>query len=782
MLAPKGISLHVPERNHLLTMAALSFLLGCLSASQLFPGGWIYAVLTAALACSLLLKRMGRKAGIAVAIFFWALGLLRAYIAADVEQPAPGLYEVTASVSGSASIRSENRMSFVLTDVALDGQPVSGNAYATLTSYDEPLPGLFDGARIRMQGYVYLPTGKSGAPHFDFRIWTLENGLHFGISGYSGLSVENTVQTAPIIDPWHRIREWMTRTMERVMGDEARVAIAMLLGERSGMSDEEREAFSELGIAHVMSVSGLHVSIIGSILCRLMDKLRLRRAAQWLILSVFLAAYCALTGFCAAAIRAAVMMLAYSFARLCLRHPDRLTVLMGSMLFVLLFNPLYAYSAGFVLSYCAMLGITLFSPAIGEMLCPPLQKRPKTKSGRLLRRLRKSVCGILTVSITAQLGVLLPTMAYFQQVPTYGLLINMLIVPLVSYVLLPLYAAVIPLSFIPWLGEAAGALAAGLTRLLLWLVSLLSCLPYASLRTVKPGLPVCLGLGLSILLFSRRLPGSFKRRALCSLLIAILTLGGAYLSRPADLRYIQLDVGQADSALILDGTKTILIDAGEDGGAALDYLMAECRDIDALVITHLHMDHIGGVEQLLNSPIEIRHVYLPRNACLQKADSQALALLERIRERGIPVTELARGDELRYNKTSLQVLWPASQHQRTGHDANEFSMAMLIDLDGYRILSAADLPSLYENYAAVPADIVKVAHHGSNDSTSAAFLRFVAPRFALISASGTRFLPHPETLMRLEENGTQVLRTDESGDIVLTVEDGVLRIAPYKAR
>ena len=84
-------------------------------------------------------------------------------------------------------------------------------------------------------------------------------------------------------------------------------------------------------------------------------------------------------------------------------------------------------------------------------------------------------------------------------------------------------------------------------------------------------------------------------------LVLALAAGGAYASRPAELRYIQLSVGQADSALLLDGNQTLLIDAGSDGESALDYLLAEGRDIDALFITHLHLDHIGGVADLLDA-------------------------------------------------------------------------------------------------------------------------------------------------------------------------------------
>ena len=249
------------------------------------------------------------------------------------------------------------------------------------------------------------------------------------------------------------------------------------------------------------------------------------------------------------------------------------------------------------------------------------------------------------------------------------------------------------------------------------------------------------------------------------------------------MRYIQLAVGQADCALLLDGEQTILIDAGRDGESALDYLLAEGRDVDALFITHLHLDHIGGVAELLDAGVQIGQVYLPLNAARQQADPDALKLLERLEAAGIPVMELARGDEMRYNTTSISVLWPVREHIRSGQDPNELPLVLSIGFGPYTLLSTSDLSGAYERYAAAPADVLKVAHHGSASSTGEAFLEQVGARVALVScSSGSRYLPGEETLERLKQSGAQVLRTDACGDITLTLRGGQLCITPYKAR
>ena len=741
----------IPERNHLLLLVALLFLVGCLSIFRLAVGPWMWAIAGIGLALAILLKCMGRPAALGIALCCFAL----------------------ATVHGGMKQRTDNRVSFVLADVTLDGKPVPGKGYCSL-HYDDAPPGLFDGARIRFNGRVYHPDGKSGEPRFDFRLWMRQNNLSFGVAAYREIHIENTPDTARPSDWAYRIRQVFQRIFDAAMGDESRVAMALLFGERDGLAEDEYKAFQDLGIAHIMSVSGLHVGLVGGLLLGLLHRLRARKPVQLILLSLFLFFYCGVTGFSAAANRAAVMLLLSVLSAMVLRAPDRLTVLSAALLAVLVLNPLHAFSAGFVLSFSAMLGIILFIEPLMmffSRVWPPVSK-PKSR----LRRLQQGFLATVSVSLTAQLGVMIPTAVYFHQLPLYGVLINLIIVPLVSAVLVPLYVltALVPL---------AGLLASPATKLLLWLVNLLSTLPHAALRVPSPPALLAVGLGPALIMLSRRVPGSFRRRLCAACLTVLVALGGAYLQRPAELRYIQLSVGQADSALLLDGRKTILIDTGVDGEAALAYLLAENRDVDALILTHLHVDHAGGVGALLDSGIRIREAFIPVCGEQQKVDPLVLAQVERLREQGIPVHELASGDELRYNKAVLRVLWPERESVRIHQDANDYPLVLSVNMEGYTLLLASDLTGRYETYAAMQADVLKVAHHGSADSSYDPFLRVVSPRAAIISAaSSSRTLPDTSTLSRLYAHGAQVLRTDETGDITLSVQNGSLIISPYKER
>lgn len=780
-----------PERNHVMLVVAFSLLMGILLAPHMKEGGWLWLLLPLAAGLFLVLPKAGLGPHLAVALAVFALGALWTQVWLHPRMPVPGRYPITGVVYGEPIWRTDQRMTFYLSHVELDGEPQPGKAYCTLYVYgEEPLPQLFDGARVSFTGRVYHPQGKQGPHDFDYRMWLLQSRVSYGISSVRDLQIQNSPQDAPWNDAASRIRMGMRAALTRVMGEEARLAMAMILSDREGMGEDEILAFQRTGIAHVMSVSGLHVGILGGLLLRLLERLRMRRSLRLPVLGLLLAGYCALTGFSAAAVRAAVMLLTALLGRNLGRRPDPLITLSTALVAVLILNPLQLFSAGLVLSFSAMGGIVLLQPVflrlftgksfLEQVLGKPRRGREGRSPKRWLKEQKRRFLSLLSFSLAAQLGVLLPTAGYFHQLPLYGVFINLLLVPLTG-LLVPLYFITLALSFVPWVGMAVGLAAKWLSLWLLWLVKLLAELPYAALRV--PSAPVFLlcGAAVAAVLASRCYRAGWQKRLGALGLVACLAVAGALWTRPGELRYIQLSAGQGDAALVMDGNVTLAVDVGEYGTEARDYLLAEGRDVDALFLTHLHLDHVAGVTALLEAGIRIRQVYLPVGAAWQQVDPKALEVLAALEDQGVPMAELAAGEELRYNKVGIRCLWPVREKLRGGQDANDLPMVLSIDLDGYRLLSASDLNGTYEAYAAAPCDVLKVAHHGSRHSTGDEFLAFVAPAMALITCQeGNAALPAPETLGRLADRGIPVYRTDQRGDITLTVTEGRLALRTYK--
>ena len=255
------------------------------------------------------------------------------------------------SFTANRKRRSDERLTFTLTDVRLDGESVSGRAYCSLYYEGEEPPELYDGAELRFEGRVYQPDGKSGAPRFDFRQWMLKNGMPFGITISKGVEVRNTPESARPQDVAGRLRRSLNAALTRVMGEEAGVASAMLFNHKEAMSEDEIAAFRTLGIAHITAVSGLHVGILAAALLPLLRRFRAGRKARFVLLALFLLAYSWLTGFSAASLRASVMFLLGLLAQGWNRKPESLSLLGTAMIVVLLLRPLDANSAGFVLFF-----------------------------------------------------------------------------------------------------------------------------------------------------------------------------------------------------------------------------------------------------------------------------------------------------------------------------------------------------------------------------------------------------------------------------------------------
>ena len=245
--------------------------------------------------------------------------------------------------------------------------------------------------------------------------------------------------------------------------------------------------------------------------------------------------------------------------------------------------------------------------------------------------------------------------------------------------------------------------------------------------------------------------------------------------------YIQFSLGQEDGAILMEENYTLLVDAGESGSDMADYLRAMNRDVDALFISHLHMDHMGGVEDLLAEEIPIGACYISHSAREAEISPIAMELLDRLAGLGVPIIELTPGENLNVGPVEIQVLAP-DRTDKPVKDANATSLCLLVDLAGAKILTMGDMPAKAGDAAAVRADVLKVAHHGGSSYTSEAFLHEVQPAMALISCAEGKSLPHAETLARLEAVGAEVYRTDEQGAITLTVTPEGIAVKPYLNR
>lgn len=245
---------------------------------------------------------------------------------------------------------------------------------------------------------------------------------------------------------------------------------------------------------------------------------------------------------------------------------------------------------------------------------------------------------------------------------------------------------------------------------------------------------------------------------------------------PGGLRVHFLDVGQADSILLqFPGGRSMLVDAGnnEDGPFVVAYLKQQgVSKIDYLVGTHPHEDHIGGLDDVIRS-FAVGQVFMPRVTASTKTFEE---VLQAVKEKGLKISTARAGVTL-FDQGDLKVDFVAP-NGADYEDLNNWSAVTRIRYGDTAFLLTGDAGARSEKEmlasgANLRADVLKVGHHGSSSSTTPAFLRAVAPKYAVISvgAGNDYGHPHQETLARLKDAGVQVFRTDLDGTVVF-VSDG----------
>lgn len=720
---------------------------------------------------SVLLRKKGRSAAAGVMTAAVFMGLVLSSFAANPPRPVTGDYPITGVVEGAVRLREDGQVAMTLEEVSLSGKGVEGKAYWTFYLEEgETAPVLSDGDHVSFQGRLYHPEGQINPHGFDFNLYLLQKGIRIGLYGKDGLAVSpsQTIWDGSIT---YRLRTALAQNLIKVMGETGNLAALMLLGAGEGLPEEEREAFRETGVAHVLAISGLHVGYLAVMLSWLLSWLPLGPKQRFVVHAVFLTLYCGLIGGTTSAFRAAVMYLMLTGAKAWGRDNDPMTSISAAFLLLLLIRPLDLFSASFQLSFGAVAGIVLFGPSFTRTInCLLPGKR---------NRLAEKIKGLFPLGLAAQIGVALPLAVFYQEIPLLGLLLNLVVIPYVMVLLIAFLAALL-LSPFGIVGIAAGFLADLLAKGLLCVVGWAAGLPGTILRVPSPSFPVALGICLLLVLLSPYVVWRGRRRLALLSLTVVLAAGGAAAVQNRAVRYIQFSVGQADAAILEDGSFTAVIDTGETGEEIASYLRAEGRNVDALILTHLHMDHAGGAAQLLKDGITIRKAYIPYGAEKTLADEDGLAQLALLRQAGVPVETLSAGDELKSGRAAIQAVWPMEGKVRPWQDANAYSLGLRLLMEDAVLLSTADITGAYEKYAEAPADILKVAHHGSGDSTNEDFLNAVDPQMALLSAAGSGGLPSQALLNRLNERKIPIYRTDDAGAVTLLFIPGAWKVYTFR--
>jgi len=665
--------------------------------------------------------------------------------------PPEGEYTVRATVADEIDVDEKGQVQTVLTDVTLNGTSAADGYWTYYLNPGEPMPDwLGPGVQLTMTARLYHPTGEENPGGFDFKEYLLQQGVKIGLYGADGLALSDNGFS--LRGCMAALRHDLSLRLMDVMGEEAGAyASAMLLGTKDFIPEADMAAFRRLGIAHILSVSGYHVGVLAGMMLLMLCPLAISRRSRMAAEAAVLLAYCLLTGGNAPVLRASGMLLWREYTRIRNRQSLPVHLLCVTAVLQLLFNPTLLTGPSFQLTYGAMLGLLLVFPWLSKQ---------RTFRNPAAQRLWEAFCATLS----AQIGILAPQLYWFGELPLLSLLLNMAVIPLAG-LLMSLFWLTLFVLPVPVLRVLMGLLSAGGMKALLALVRWMGSWDFITLWTRRADGFTLAGwlmllLGMSALM-PRRL-AKFRPGVLALGLLLIVTI---LIPLPENgVTYTQFEAGSADAAILQDGETTVVIDTGDFDQMIASYLHQRRQSVDLLILTHLHADHAGGIAALLEAGIPVDVCCLPVAADVPIIDEEALALVQALAETGTEFRILHRGDVIELPSGKLTVLWPEATRVSPLHDANDVCLVLHADIAGVTMLLTSDLSGTYERYVQTPADILKVAHHGSAASTSPEFLAAVDPQAMLLSNSDER----RESRMSERAGEIPLYSTEECGAITIT--------------
>ena len=667
----------------------------------------------------------------------------------------------------------------VVEDIRMDGTEIPGKLRLYLRSDEENLallqaPAL--GQRISCTASLWQGDISTNPGGFDFDAYLRLQGL----SGYATARIEEATLTDSVYtlsDQRKLLRERIGLRIDRLFPENAAIARAFLIGDRSELSQEDRASFSNSGAAHLLAISGMHISILAGALILALRPL-LRRKRSFIVVLTLLIAYGGLIGFSASLTRAILIFAAFNAAPLLGRYSDAPTRLALALLIYLLARPIAILDLGFVLSYGASAGILLLTPPLANLLHLEVdahQSMKRSLRAKLLLRPIHWVAGMVITSLAAQLAILPAVISAFGAQPLFSIAVNLVAVPLA---MLGYIVAIIGVL----LGLAPIArLADCIFGMLTACVRLFASIPLSTLRVARFPAWLTLVCVAACLLASNlsRLSMRLRRFLPLTILLAALASNGISLASTRGCSVVFLDAGQADCAVIRSEGKVYLVDAGDSYSPAADYISAMNYPLEAVFLSHPHMDHVAGLADVLEICTPKR-IYISPNWDALEKDEGVMEVVNAAVEQGAELIYISAGDEIALSdKTLLQVLAPSAGF--LADSANEDSLILRLDYGEASCAFTGDASAAIVSGHIGDCDVLKVGHHGSDQSLNADLLTELSPSVAVISVGENNYgHPSADALNLLDLAGSRVYRTDICGAITCRLKaDGSVQISTY---
>lgn len=554
----------------------------------------------------------------------------------------------------------------------------------------------------------------------------------------------------------------------------ASVLSAMVVGEKSQMDPQIKNLYQKNGIAHILAISGLHITFFGMGLYQLLRKLYLPPFFCGISGMALIYLYGRLVQGQSSVFRASCMFLLFLSAQMLGESYDMLTAMAVSAFFLLLLHPFYVGQAGFWLSYLAVFAIAIIHPILQERM---QKARWFVEAPGICKRLAKG----LVASLSVQLLTLPVLLWFYYEFPVYSILLNLLVVPCLSIVLISGFAGAMLRMWI--LLIPAGVILTFYEMVCFFF----SKLPHPMIQSGRPKVWQLVGYyGLLFVWLIRLERGRvvrFLHRRVMPLVMMVLLLYPSHRINCVDM----LSVGQGDCICLRSASGGAVL---VDGGSSSEEQVGQYRlipylkyngihRIDAIVISHAHADHVSAIIELLESAaehnIQIGYVVLSE---LAEGNKMYNSIYEAARKAAVPVRILKKGQSIEGHGIRLACVYPDRDTQPK--EENDESMVLLANIGQFCIFLTGDLTQQAEEEVVnelrkmgeMDVDCLKIAHHGSETSNGEILLEAIRPETAIVSCGRGNRYGHPDerTLKRFLDRDIKVYGTPWQGQIRIMIK------------
>ncbi len=740
-----------------------------------FPEGSIFAPAAAAVFAAAFLKTVSGKAAVLFLIFFFS-GIVIAGHGINTFEKEERFFN-------------EHDGEYLTLSGTADDIKKSGERYRITLKRTDPARRVYcyiDNARDLKIGMRVSVTGKAASASparnpgsYDFRAYCRAEGVG-GIIYAETLNIED--QSFFVVrEGLKRLRERLEEQFDLIAGEkDSGILKAVLLGDRTDLDESVYSLYRRSGIAHLFAISGLHMSLIGMGLWRILRKTGFGYASSGSIAFGVLFLYGLMTGFGPSAVRAVTIAAISFFAAYLGRTYDMPSALCVPAAGLLIFRPFLLTQASFELSFLAAAAVRFPADIISEKF--GAQGFEKT----------------LITSASVQVITAPVILYHYFEFPVWAVFLNIIVIPLMPLAVISGLAGL----FASFIWERAGVFLIGCAHYILLFFECLcraaDGLPFGSASFGRPeSVQIVLFYILAAAAVILALKSGKKK-------FFLLFAAAVFVLRPLPVRGLEitfLDVGQGDGIFMRSSAGNMIIDCGSSSVKKIgeDTLVTFLKSkgitsIDTAIVTHAHADHSSGITYLIDNTDdpEIKQLIMPA-AGRGKEEYEEIAKLAESRD--IPVLYMKRQDTLKggiAEKTSIKCFYPGEEV--VTENRNDESLVLSVEYGAFKMILTGDVESQGEEEILAsfgdtledmaPVTVLKGAHHGSDTSSTEEFIKAIRPSYAVLSYGKNNIYGHPspDVKERLEENGTEIFETALDGAVIIKTDGRKLSVGTSLTR